>query len=128
MLPLLAQVTYDVFDSQRHLGGVQLRLGLGSVPGNLFFDRRIELAQGARRFGGFAQEVAAPETGEIVGSVVKAELMDSAMRAENLQVSVLEFGIHLHNRAAVIGILIRIHLEKALPNLEIKELQEGPTY
>jgi hypothetical protein len=43
-------------------------------------------------------------------------------------VSVLEFGIHLHNRAAVIGILIRIHLEKALPNLEIKELQEGPTY
>jgi hypothetical protein len=107
------------------LGGVQLRLGPGSVSGNFFFDGRIELVQGAHRFGGFAQEVAASETSEIVGRIVKAELMDSAMRAENLQVSVLEFGIHLHNSAAVIGILIRIHLEKALPNLEIRELQEG---
>jgi hypothetical protein len=33
------------------------------------------------------------------------------MGAEKLQLSVLEFGIHLHNRQTVIWIVIRIHLE-----------------
>jgi hypothetical protein len=103
-----------------------LRLERGCVPGNLVLDRRIKVAKRAGGFRRLAQDVAAPEAGEIIGGVVKAELMDSAMRAENLQVSMVEFGIHLHNGTAVIGIFVRIHRQTHSWIVEIKELKEGP--
>jgi hypothetical protein len=111
----------------RDLGAVQLRLGMGRVPGNLFFDQRVKLAEGAGGIGRFAQDVAATETGEIVSGVMKAELMHSAMRAKHRQVSTVEVGIHLHNSAAVIGIFIRIHLEKHSWILKLRNIAgRGP--
>ena len=78
---------------------------------DLFLNGRVKLAQGTGSLGSLAQDVAASEAGEIVGRVMEPKLVGGAMGAEQLQLSVLEFGIHLHNGETVLWIVIRIHLE-----------------
>jgi len=49
------------------------------------------------------------------------------MRAKHLQVSMAEVGIQLHKSAAVIGIFIRIHLEKHSWILKLRKIAgRGP--
>jgi len=111
VLSLLAQVGGDILDSLGNLGAGQLKVGIGRGLRNLFLNGRVKLVQGTGGLGGLAQNVASSEAGEIIGGVVKAKLVCGAMGAEQLQLSVLDLGIHLHNGEAIIGILVRIHLK-----------------
>jgi hypothetical protein len=110
-LALFAKVRGDALDGVRDLLGGQLRFGMARVLRIFFLNRLIKLVQGTGGFGGFAQEVATPEAGEIVRGIMQAQLMSGAMRGQKLQLSVLELRIHLRRGPAVGGTLMRTHLE-----------------
>jgi len=76
---------------------------------NLLFDGGVKLVQGGRGLCGLAEDIAAAKAGEIVGRIVEAKLMNGAGGTEQLHLSVLKLGIHLQDRNAFFGILIRIH-------------------
>jgi len=113
VLALLAQVSADAVDglgdpvARRLDRGFEARSGLRRS--DLIFYARVKLVEGTGGLGRLVQNIAACETGKKVCGIVKTKLMGGAVGAQELELSVLELGIHLQNGDPVFGILVRIH-------------------
>ena len=77
--------------------------------GDFLFERRVVFAQGRGGLDGFSQDITLAETGQIVGGKTQAKLIGGTMRAEQLQLRVAQFGIHLDDSDSIVGVFPRIH-------------------
>lgn len=102
IIALLLKISGEPFDCLRDLFGRGLNRRVREGR-DFIFDSRVKLMQRTGGLGRFPQDVAASETGEIVGGILQAKAMHGATRAEQFQPSVLEVSVHLQDRGAVLG-------------------------
>ena len=95
-LALGVQVGGKPLDRLRDL----LRSGLERRTGRLGrrnpgFEGSVKLVESTGGLGGLAENVAAAESSQIIGRIVKAKLVDSAVGAHEFEVSMLQIRVHL---------------------------------
>jgi hypothetical protein len=71
------------------------------------------------------QNVAAAEAREVIGRIAKPKLMNGAVSTEELELSMLEIGIHLQDGNSVVRILKRAHSE-VTPSFQLENYRGGP--
>jgi hypothetical protein len=89
-------------------------LGIGrnrSGVVNLVLNGGVKLVERGSGLGRLMQNVAAAEARQIIGGIAKPKLMNGAVSAEDLELSMLEIGVHLQDRNSVVRILKRAHSE-----------------
>ena len=125
-LALGAQIRAEPLDRLRDVRGRGLKGRAGRLClRNPFLDRDVKLVERAGGLGGLAEDVTAAEAGQIVGRVVKAKLMDSAVGADQFQVQLLQIRIHLAHGRTVRRVVLRAHLKTLLSQ---EKLQGGAQY
>jgi hypothetical protein len=107
---LLAQIVRDLADRLDNVvtGKKQRRLGILGGWRETPLQGRIEVVELGGGLGGFAEDVLTSKAGEIAHRVVKAELISGTMRAEQLEVRLMEFRVQL-NGDPIIGVQVRTH-------------------
>src|SRR5579864_6935625 len=71
------------------------------------------------------QNVAAAKAREVIGRIAKPKLMDGAVSTEELELSMLEIGIHLQDGNSVVRILKGTHSE-VTPSFQLENYRGGP--
>src|SRR6266567_2804439 len=112
-LALSAQIGGNTLDSRGDLVLRELDGGykIAWTWKDLLLQSRIKFLEFAGRLGRPEKNLAASEADEIVGGVLETKVMGGTMRAQEFLVSMLQLRIHLQNREAIVGIIVRIHLK-----------------
>src|SRR4051812_19927153 len=109
VLALLSHVVGEPLDGLPYLLWGGFRVCRHFTQRNPGLDMSIEIVQRRGGLSRFTQHFSPAEADEIIGGIVQAKLVDGAMRAQQLQLCPLQFGVHLLNR--VIRFTERRHLQ-----------------